>query len=64
MTMEKKNNTQMKCCICKKPIEGYGNNPFPVWPTGRCCDDCNVTIVIPARMALLAKHEEEKKEEK
>jgi hypothetical protein len=31
---------------------GYGNNPDPlgVLPEDRCCDDCNTTKVIPARL--------------
>lgn len=48
----------MKCCICHKEIEKHGNyedgnNPFPydVTPGARCCDECNVKHVIPARMA-------------
>ena len=37
------------CCICKQPIEGYGNNAEPVCK-GRCCDKCNREKVIPARI--------------
>ena len=54
----------MKCCICGKEIEGYGNNPdgaakfakdgtakFLKFKTGaRCCDDCNLTVVFPGRL--------------
>lgn len=39
------------CVLCKKQIEGYGNNPAPLATTGNCCDDCNATKVIPARLA-------------
>lgn len=40
------------CCFCKKPIKGYGNNLWPANkdPHARCCDTCNLTIVIPTRM--------------
>ena len=38
------------CCICGKKFNGYGNNPDPVKKEGRCCDDCNNTKVIPARL--------------
>ena len=38
------------CCICGEPIEGYGNNPYPVKEEGRCCDACNLKFVIPARL--------------
>ena len=41
-----------KCCICGKPIEGYGNNAEPV-KNGVCCDGCNISVVIPARLKLL-----------
>ena len=49
----------MKCCICGKEFNGYGNNPYPVgWDVytdeDRCCDDCNERYVIPARIARLA----------
>lgn len=46
----------MKCVICKKPFEGKGNNPYPVKDEGRCCDECNLTKVVPSRMgSALAK---------
>ena len=49
------------CCICGKKFEGYGNNPCGaldhktlkpiVWDSEHvCCDDCNVTEVIPGRI--------------
>jgi hypothetical protein len=41
-----------QCCFCKKPIQGYGNDPYPVnrdWHA-RCCDECNATKVIAARL--------------
>lgn len=38
------------CCICGKPFNGYGNNPYPIKSTGTCCDKCNATHVIPQRM--------------
>ncbi len=50
----------MICCICDGEIEiqhGWdgGHNPAPV-KTGdkdRCCDTCNMTVVIPARLAAI-----------
>jgi len=47
-------NKRMKCCICRKEIEPVGtwtegNNAQPV-KDGRCCDVCNKTKVIPARL--------------
>ena len=49
-------NKTFKCCICHKETEGYGNNPSPYKFSGRCCDKCNVTYVIPMRYSLLIKH--------
>lgn len=45
----------MKCCICGKEFEGYGNNPYPLadGEDKRCCDECNWAYVIPARLAKL-----------
>lgn len=37
------------CCFCGKHIEGYSNNAQPV-KDGACCDECNASIVIPARL--------------
>lgn len=51
-----------KCCICGKQVDfGYGNNPIPVKPNGRCCDTCNLDYVIPARIrrAVFKKEEED-----
>lgn len=41
------------CVICKGEFWGYGNNPDPLAKKGICCDECNATKVIPARMANL-----------
>lgn len=38
------------CCLCGKPLGEYGNNPWPVSNYGECCDSCNLTRVIPARI--------------
>lgn len=38
------------CIFCGKEIVGYGNNPAPLSEEGRCCDECNYTKVIPARL--------------
>lgn len=39
-----------KCCICGREIEGMGNNPYPIWKKGTCCDQCNSTVVLPERL--------------
>jgi len=40
------------CSVCGEEIEGHGNNAEPV-NSGRCCDRCNASHVIPARLALM-----------
>lgn len=52
----------MKCCICHKEIPANGlylagNDPFPydTTPGARCCNECNLKHVIPARMADIHK---------
>ncbi len=49
-----------ECVICKDKIsiEDYGSgkiwddghNPWPIRDDGRCCTDCNLFVVVPARM--------------
>lgn len=41
----------MKCCICGKDITGLGHNPSPIKEEGRCCDECNL-LVIMTRLEL------------
>lgn len=38
------------CCLCNKPIIGNDNNPWPLKKSGRCCNECNMTKVIIARL--------------
>ena len=46
----------MKCSICKNKVTpqpngwAQGHNADPVVPNGRCCEACNSTVVIPARL--------------
>lgn len=52
----------MRCCICGKEIEGYGNNPYGAldeygkvieWKSeDECCNDCNLKVVF-GRFILL-----------
>lgn len=53
---------KLKCCICHKEIradgilpELAGNNPFPydTTPGARCCNECNIKHVIPARIVQI-----------
>ena len=57
--MDKNTNT-IKCVICGEPFYGFGNDPAPVKNTGRCCDDCNSSIVVPARYYLFFRRGAEK----
>lgn len=43
------------CTLCDEEYEGYGHNPAPLDTQigARCCDTCNATKVVPARIALL-----------
>ena len=45
---------QGKCCLCSGQYECWGNNALPL-KDGRCCDECNETKVIPARLARFHK---------
>lgn len=38
------------CCICGEEHIGYGHNPNPITTDGECCDKCNMSVVIPARI--------------
>lgn len=47
------------CCICGATYYGWGNNAWPVDNEGRCCDECNFNVVIPARLRdMKAKYNE------
>lgn len=47
------NNKTYTCCLCGEKQIGYGNNPFPASQSGLCCNNCNISIVIPMRIRLL-----------
>lgn len=36
---------QYQCALCHKLATGYGNSAEPL-SRGRCCDDCNVQVVL------------------
>lgn len=52
-TYEMKAQKKFNCVICTKEKTGFGNNPQPVKQKGKCCDDCNLLWVIPARVNLM-----------
>lgn len=45
------------CCICGKEFEGWGNDPCPVVmdENAKCCDACDLGVVLPARMKAMKK---------
>ena len=50
----------MICSICNEEIQAngdwvLGNNAEPI-NEGRCCDDCNWAVVIPARLVDLQEY--------
>lgn len=49
------NKEKLVCSICGKEIEGFGNNAEPI-NHGKCCDECNATVVIPARLQEIMKN--------
>ena len=66
-----KDYSEVMCCICGKPLyNGHhrelsldakitymGNSPWPVNEDSdaRCCDECNMTVVVPARIKNMKK---------
>lgn len=51
------------CCLCgKEVINSWGNNPWPLSHDAeeRCCDECNATMVIPARLGIIVNNRKSK----
>ena len=40
------------CCFCGADYGRYGNNAQPLFD-GRCCNNCNTEMVIPARISMM-----------
>jgi hypothetical protein len=64
-----KNEPNQKCEICKGPLAtpeqeaiGWylGNNAQPIID-GRCCNNCNENVVLPARIRIALKHMQAKR---
>jgi hypothetical protein len=34
------------CVLCGDVVDGYGNNPYPLADGGKCCDSCNIDVVV------------------
>lgn len=41
------------CVVCKKTFFGYGCNPSPISDKGVCCEMCDNTYVLDARLKLM-----------
>ena len=41
----------MRCSICSKEFQGFGNTPAPL-RGDTCCDECHAKVVIPIRYFL------------
>lgn len=39
------------CSICHKHFTEWGNNAWPI-NKGTCCDHCDRTVVLPARLRM------------
>ncbi len=62
---------QLICSICEEPIPttsygwSEGNNAQPI-NDGRCCDNCDATVVFPKRIEMVImnnpRHSEQKKQ--
>lgn len=52
----------MKCHFCGKEIEGMGNSCRGLIDDTsiRCCDECNMKIIIPARFYSMMRAKERK----
>lgn len=55
-----RNIEKCKCCFCGKEYRSYGNSTWGCWSPieekafkgekMRCCDECNINIVVPTRL--------------
>ena len=46
--------TSLDCVLCGKEMKSVyeTHNPYPLSVEGRCCDECNDTIIFSARMDI------------
>lgn len=63
---EAKPVSSLTCSICAKPIDiqygGWagGHSADPI-NNGRCCSDCNIMVVLPARLARISQYQQGRK---
>jgi DNA-directed RNA polymerase subunit RPC12/RpoP len=55
IVMQRCNMEEFICCLCGKTVREWPNDPWPVSMNvdAKCCDDCNMRIVVPVRMARM-----------
>lgn len=54
---------ETSCVFCGFIISGeYGNNAYPLFPDGKCCNNCNFENVVCVRMRISRMNDEEKEE--
>lgn len=41
---------KIKCCLCNKKVNEFGNNAEPLITNGICCNQCDMEKVLPARL--------------
>lgn len=58
-SIEDMKKNMKKCVVCKGPYEGYGNNAYPL-KEGRCCDDCNIKVIVARIKWAMPKISEER----
>ena len=46
-----------ECVICGEKFNDWGNNPWPIKDEGECCEFCNMTKVLPARIKRVRKND-------
>ena len=45
---EEQTLSKYTCVTCKKKTTGHGNSAQP-FANGRCCDNCNIQVVVPEK---------------
>ena len=47
-----------QCVICENTFEGFGNNPYPLSEDGRCCNACNIDVIVARFRNIVSKEED------
>jgi hypothetical protein len=56
---EEDDEEKIICVVCGNKVGNWGHNPQPIKEDGICCDRCNQTVVIPARLLEASEREDE-----